>query len=522
MARGKFRSFFILSLLVGAGALIALAVFARDAGTPATATAATASEDVAPTTAGSTRRATPVSVRGGLPNVAAKLRDKKDITIVFLGGGVTAGGGGRSYGEQIGYWLRSQNPSTRIRTVNAGIHRSNSEFGAARFDRDVLSAKPDLVFIDFVADNAGAGVPTRNAELMQRDFERIVRKGWTADPTIDFVFVATMAESVQVTWKRGMLPPAAAAQERVAEHYGIPSIALAMAATDAMEKQNTAWGDVFVDEITPTPRGHAIYAEMVTNAMPELLAAGKPGPHVFADIKPLVKNFWLYPKPLKALPQPAAPAMELVDGAKASRTWDMPVVGVHWIGEPVFVDPSVKPVDGKTPHVLWRLRSQSTRDNGRRLNEVFSLDRTKWGPPMQWFEEYRCFHGPSGLPLIETQDKELHHLEARGNDLPIVSFIAPSDGKYVYSVRAEDVLWWGSNTAIAMNVVRFRNDEPRGESVGIHRSEEGLLRRPEVAGEVILKAGDEIAFCVDTNSSMSGGGASYLNTLISVGYFGAK
>lgn len=516
--RSRFGWYFGLALILGIAGLIVLAVLLQQSPAPAEVVEAQKQPATAPSLDGPTSDAVPVSVRGGLPHVATKLDAGKPITVVFLGGSATASGGGRSFAEQIGYWLRAKYTGARVKVINSGIVQTNSGFGAARVDRDVLSQSPDLVVVEFATDSMSATRQT--AEDMLLSYERIVRKVWTADPTIDFLFLYPATEARLNLWMQQRLPPAMTIADRVAKNYEIPSVAIGLAVVNAMKK-GVDWHELFVDELAPTPKGHSVYASMITEALPNLLSGTTNTSRDLEKLKTLSPSFWLYLPSKTPTPQDEPPAMKLVDGSIASRTWDLPVVGTHWMHDAESRNPDApKGADGKQP-VLWRLRTQSMRENGRRLNEVFSLDRTKWGPMMTWFDEYRCFTGPAGLPLIETSDKKRVHIEVRGDDLPIVSFIAPESGRYVFSVVAANTFWWGGNDAIAMNVVHFRESEPRGESVGLHRSEEGLLREPNIAGEVRLEKGDELAFCVDSNNALPGGGASYLNTLITIGLFDA-
>ena len=60
-----------------------------------------------------------------------------------------------------------------MKSVNAGIADTDSAFGTARLERDVVVHQPDLLFVEF---SAVAGEHER-----QRNVERIVRKA--ARPT---------------------------------------------------------------------------------------------------------------------------------------------------------------------------------------------------------------------------------------------------------------------------------------------------------------------------------------------------
>lgn len=110
-------------------------------------------------------------------------------------------------------------PQARIKVVNAGINGTDSDFGAARADRDVLAHKPDLVFVEFAVND---GTNDR-----ARSMERIVRKIWMADSTTDVVFLYTISQDQLEIYKKASCPSRPRRMRKVADFYGIPSITLA-------------------------------------------------------------------------------------------------------------------------------------------------------------------------------------------------------------------------------------------------------------------------------------------------------
>ena len=127
--------------------------------------------------------AIPFTVRDGLPNIAAKLKAGQAVNIVFLGGSITeAGASPKGYVTFIGDWLKAQYPTEKVTVFNAGIGGTGSEYGDKRYDRDVLSRNPDLVFF------------------------------------------YTLDKDHLDNYKGGMLPPSASGHERVAAFYGIPTV----------------------------------------------------------------------------------------------------------------------------------------------------------------------------------------------------------------------------------------------------------------------------------------------------------
>jgi lysophospholipase L1-like esterase len=472
-----------------------------EAPTTAPATAPAAAADLEPSAAA------PLSVRDGIGNFAGKLRAGQPVTIAFLGGPITAGGGVRGYAPLVAKALATKFPEVPIRTINAGLVDGGSPLGAARYERDVVPHKPDLLFVEFAADDAGKEDRTWHVE-------RLVHKAWTADPSLDVVFVYAIEESQRVDYAAGRLPPSTATHERVAARYGVPSVCMGLELLARVEAGKARLGDYIYDGWRPTPAGHAAYADAAAAATLALIAdegSRQPRKH---ELPPSASgDLLLRPTSRPAVPMPAPKPMTDDAGNAAKATYPMPIVGVHWVGAPEYAD--------ETGRVLWRLLTQPASENGRRLSADFGLDRTKWGPPMQWFEEWRYFTGPSGVYLVlSTPAGRPNDISARENDLPIVTFTAPQAGRYVLRVKAASVTLWGLHGALAMNVSHFRKGEPRGGSVAFHRTQRGIIEPPDVNAELRLAEGDEVAFQLDTNATGGGGGAVLRETEIVLGWFG--
>jgi len=77
----------------------------------------------------------------------------RPATIVCLGDSVTGvyyhTGGKRAYPEMLELAIRQAVPGAMVTVINAGISGHTTQDGLARFDRDVLSRRPDLVTISF-------------------------------------------------------------------------------------------------------------------------------------------------------------------------------------------------------------------------------------------------------------------------------------------------------------------------------------------------------------------------------------
>ena len=89
------------------------------------------------------------------------------------------------YRVMVSQDLQKRFPDTEFKFINAGISSTCSTTGAHRLARDVLAARPDLLFVEFaVNDDQDAAHADREC---RRGMEGILRQAREADPTLDVV-----------------------------------------------------------------------------------------------------------------------------------------------------------------------------------------------------------------------------------------------------------------------------------------------------------------------------------------------
>ena len=91
--------------------------------------------------------------RGGLPNFFAKLEAGGTVRIAYLGGSITEAAGWRVLSRK---WFAEQYPQARVEEIRATMSGTGAEFGACRLQSHVLRHSPDLVFVEFAVNGAGA------------------------------------------------------------------------------------------------------------------------------------------------------------------------------------------------------------------------------------------------------------------------------------------------------------------------------------------------------------------------------
>ncbi len=256
------------------------------------------------------REAVEFTVREGLPNFFYKLKHGEDVTIAYLGGSITAQEGWRVLSQK---WFAEQFPQASLNGVHAAIGGTGSDLGAFRVEKDALSAKPDLLFVEFAVNDRNTG-----PEQITKAMEGIVRKTWQANPETDICFIYTTIAQESPSLAEGMMMRSSSTMEAVADHYGIPSVdvgysvALLEKAGKLVMKTNAPMVRVSGDELNepaslprntegriifakdgvhPYPEtGHVLYTDALIRAMNAMRPNAKVYAHTLSE--PLHPHNW--------------------------------------------------------------------------------------------------------------------------------------------------------------------------------------------------------------------------------------
>lgn len=221
------------------------------------------------------------SARDGAGNFFGKLSAKQSVKVAYFGGGIHYADGWRA---GVLKWLRESNPGLEITEIAADINDCvrGSAFSAYRFQRDVLSKKPDLVWVDFASDDS----QTPQTDI-QRAVEGVVRQAWKADPNLDICFVYAFRKGYETAYKDSVCPPTVTAYEKIANQYGIPSINMGYRLWQLVDKDQLVWSN---DGARPLPAGNQVYTQAIATALQQLASAPKPVRHELK--RPLVRDNW--------------------------------------------------------------------------------------------------------------------------------------------------------------------------------------------------------------------------------------
>lgn len=202
-------------------------------------------------------------------------RSGGELSVVFLGGSLTWGAQATnpqdtSFRALVQKRLIDKYPNAHFRFGDAAIGGTSSQLAAFRLDRDVLSRKPDLVFLDFTI-NDGPYVEPSPARLAS--YESLVRR---------LVQAGIPVVQVILSSKKDVLPnpparPLDAKHKEIAAAYGLP-----VADAVALVKKRVASGivtpdqlwDLVEDRTHPGDAGYALYADAVWETFQRAVSEG--------------------------------------------------------------------------------------------------------------------------------------------------------------------------------------------------------------------------------------------------------
>ena len=193
------------------------------------------------------------STRGELNLFYMNVLERKVVTVGFLGGSITYNPGWR---DKVCGYLQERFPETKFRFIAAGIPSLGSLPHAFRVQQDLLdSGRVDLVFMETAVNDRVNGT---DSLTQARALEGIVRRVKKADPDAEIIMMAFADENKTADYDRGLTPVEITNQERVADHYHLPSINLGKEVWDRIRQGKLDWKRDFKD-VHPSEFGQELY-----------------------------------------------------------------------------------------------------------------------------------------------------------------------------------------------------------------------------------------------------------------------
>jgi arylsulfatase A-like enzyme/lysophospholipase L1-like esterase len=208
----------------------------------------------------------------GLKNSQYIFETTKEGTVAFVGGSIT----GMSWRKKVMENLKRRFPSTEFKFILAGVGSTGTMYGSFRLDRDVIQkGKVDLLFEEAAVNDVAIG---RSAAQSVRGMEGIVRHARRANPDMDIVMMHFACPEKLEDYENGKTPEVIQSFDKVAEHYGVPTLDITEEIYERIKRGEFTWKDD-IKGVHPSEFGQQLYADSIERLLDEAWS-GKPRPVV--------------------------------------------------------------------------------------------------------------------------------------------------------------------------------------------------------------------------------------------------
>lgn len=199
-----------------------------------------------------------------LQKIIEKLASGETVTVGFIGGSITEGfnaQNGENYAKLVTEYLDRtySDGSGKVICVNAGLAGTPSLLGLVRADRELLSAQPDLIFIEFAVNDAQSFAD-------KQAYEALIRKCLKQENEPAVILLYSVTENGYSCQDDMAM---------TAFYYDLPSVSVRDAIMPEIESGAMNWTDWSNDEVHPHGKGHVLYSRFITHLI-DTLAAQEP------------------------------------------------------------------------------------------------------------------------------------------------------------------------------------------------------------------------------------------------------
>lgn len=180
----------------------------------------------------------------------------KPLVIAFIGGSVTQGFAATlpttCYAYRVYDWFCNRFPDTQVSYVNAGIGATDSYFGVARVQDDVLAYKPDFILFEYSVNDP-------DNEFYKETYEGLVRRllkapGFPAVMALNNVVYADGSGSQRV-------------HNEITRAYGIPTVSIRESVYRRILDGQISMSEITSDGLHPNDAGHKLVADVICNLL---------------------------------------------------------------------------------------------------------------------------------------------------------------------------------------------------------------------------------------------------------------
>lgn len=196
------------------------------------------------------------------------IRGSRSFKIGYLGGSITEGSGASSpekcFRRKFTEYIKGKYPQTEIEEINAAIGGTGSDLGLFRMQRDLLSKKPDMVFIEFAVNDYG---------LSDTDIyvENIIRNilSYNENTVIVLLYTSTL-NMFNNDYSNGKTAQSVVKQQRVADYYNIPALDMGKVLLNKLASGEVNDKDIWIDGVHPNDYGYSLYEDFLEKHVEEL------------------------------------------------------------------------------------------------------------------------------------------------------------------------------------------------------------------------------------------------------------
>ncbi len=181
------------------------------------------------------------------------------LNIAFFGGSITMGSLSstpeKCYAYHVYEWWCKTFPNAEFTYVNAGIGATNSQFGCARAESDLLKYEPDFVVVDF-------SVNDDSNEHFLETYEGVIRKIYYAknNPAVLILH--------NVYYNNGA--NAQLMHAKVARYYDIPAVSMQSSIYSELLSGKIENREITPDDLHPNDAGHKLVASVITHTLEKM------------------------------------------------------------------------------------------------------------------------------------------------------------------------------------------------------------------------------------------------------------
>lgn len=203
----------------------------------------------------------------------------EELTIGFFGGSITQGSLAtvmeNTYAYRVFSWWEKAFPKADFHYVNGGIGGTDSHYGVARVESDLLMYQPDFVVVDFSVND------TAN-EFFRETYEGVIRRllQWKSKPAVILLN--------NVYYDTGI--NAQNEHNAIGEWYQIPRISMKDTLYQRMKQGLYSREALTPDGLHPNEKGHRLVAEEIIAFLEEVKQHMEETQSENVFPKPMTKN----------------------------------------------------------------------------------------------------------------------------------------------------------------------------------------------------------------------------------------